>query len=97
MKVIWSERAKETARDVFLYIKSEFGERAGVDFLREIEKTSSLLQNNPHLGQLEPFLQDYTEGYRSIVVNRLTKLVYSINGQTVEIVTLWDTRREPKL
>lgn len=35
-------------------------------------------------------------GSRSIVVNRLNKIVYWINGDVIEIVDFWDTRREPK-
>ena len=33
--------------------------------------------------------------YRSIVVNRLNKIVYWINDDVIEIVDFWDTRREP--
>ena len=33
--------------------------------------------------------------YRSIVVNRLNKIVYWINNDDIEIVDFWDTRREP--
>ena len=55
-----------------------------------------LLVNNPQLGAIEPLLADLPVVYRSIVVNRLNKLVYWINEDTIEIVAFWDTRREPK-
>jgi hypothetical protein len=40
-------------------------------------------------------LANATIEYRSIVVNRLNKIVYLINNDDIEIVDFWDTRREP--
>ena len=45
---------------------------------------------------VEPLLEGTPVLYRSIVVNRLNKLVYFIEEQTIEIVAVWDTRSEPK-
>lgn len=48
------------------------------------------------LGHFEPLLSDYGQSYRSIVINRLNKLIYYIKDNTVLIAAFWDTRREPK-
>ena len=34
--------------------------------------------------------------YRSIVVNRLNKIVYRVVEDRIEIADVWDTRREPQ-
>lgn len=95
MKLIWSENARNSVREVARYICLEFGEKARQKFLKEIEQTDILLRDNPLLGRIEPLLEDCKEQYRSIVVNRLSKIIYYLNGEVIEIVALWDTRREP--
>ena len=96
MKVIWSEQARDELRHVSEYILKEFGRKPRQMFLQEVRHTASLLETNPHLGPEEPLLEETPVLYRSIVVNYLNKMVYYIHDDVVEIVALWDTRREPK-
>ena len=96
MKVVWSVQAKEDLQQTSNYIRKEFGKRSKQKFLDEVLHVASLLENNPYLGQVEPLLDEAPVEYRSIVVNHINKLVYYIHENTLEIVVLWDTRREPK-
>lgn len=96
MKVKWHPRAKTAVRQTARYIRSQFDAKSASDFVKEVYHTEKLLVNNPHLGAIEPLLSDLPVMYRSIVINRLNKLVYWINEDTIEIVACWDTRREPK-
>jgi plasmid stabilization system protein ParE len=96
MKVIWSIQAKEGLQQTSNYIRKEFGKRSKQKFLDEVLHVASLLERNPYLGQVEPLLDEAPVEYRSIVVNHINKLVYYIHESTIEIVVLWDTRREPK-
>ena len=96
MKVVWSVQAKEVLQQTSNYIRKEFGKRSKQKFLDEVLHVASLLENNPYLGQVEPLLEEAPVEYRSIVVNHINKLVYYIHNNTIEIVVLWDTRREPK-
>lgn len=96
MRVIWLRRAENALHHTEEYILREFGTRACNHFLREIEGVSYLLERMPELGHYEPILSEYKQGYRSIVINRLTKLIYYIHEDDIIIAALWDTRREPK-
>ena len=96
MKVVWSVQAKEGLQQTSNYIRNEFGKRSKQKFLDEVLHVASLLENNPFLGKVEPLLDEAPVEYRSIVVNHINKLVYYIHESTIEIVVLWDTRREPK-
>ena len=96
MKVIWSIQAKECLQKTSNYIRKEVGKRSKQKFLDEVLHAASLLENNPYLGQVEPLLDEALVEYRSIIVNHINKLVYYIHDNTIEIVVLWDTRREPK-
>ena len=96
MKVVWSLQAKENLQQTSNYIRREFGKKSKQKFLDEVLHVASLLESNPYIGQVEPLLDEASVEYRSIVVNHINKLVYYIHENTLEIVVLWDTRREPK-
>ena len=53
------------------------------------------LASHPHLGAVEPLLAARKVAYRNLVIHRHYKLIYSIDNDTVRIVALWDTRRNP--
>ena len=57
---------------------------------------AELLGEQPYMGKIEPYLAHRPVKYRSIVVNRLNKIVYRIDDDAIRIVAFWDTRREPK-
>lgn len=96
MKIKWHVKAKTAVHQTASYIRNKFDAKSASDFVKEVYYTEKLLENNPHLGAVEPLLSDLPVMYRSIVVNRLNKLVYWINEDTIEIVAFWDTRREPR-
>ena len=96
MKVVWSVQAKEGLQQTSNYIRNEFGKRSKQKFLDEVLHVASLLENNPYLGKVESLLDEAEVEYRSVVINHINKLVYFIHENTLEIVVLWDTRREPK-
>ena len=89
-------QAKDALRATAQYIRLTFGQRARNEFMSEVRHTSQLLGTNPRLGKAEPLLAERTIMYRSIVVQRLNKIVYSIQDDHVEVVDFWDVRREPK-
>ena len=96
MKVKWAPNAKNQLRHTAKYIRGEFGLKAQREFLQEVHSTNFLLSENPHLGPVEPLLVGAPTVYRSIVVQRLNKIVYYLTGDHIEVVAFWDVRREPK-
>lgn len=95
MRLIVDDVAKQKIRQTARYIQKKFGKKARLDFRNEISHVAKLLRDNPCLGPTEPYLADAPVTYRSIVVNRLNKMVYWINDDVIEIVDFWDTRRDP--
>lgn len=96
MNVKWFLGAKVAMRQTARYIRGQFGNRSSQEFLRKVMHTEQLLREHPHLGPLEPLLADMTKTYRSIVIQKVNKLVYYIEGDTIHIADFWDVRREPK-
>lgn len=96
MRVVWTPLAKSQRRKTALYIYREFGRRSSDVFVDQIHHCATLLADSPYMGHPEPLLSNRAALYRSIVVNRLNKIVYRIDGDVLTIVALWDTRREPQ-
>lgn len=96
MIVKWFPDAKYVMKQTASYIQTQFGEISCKVFLREVVRTEKLLRENPHLGSVEPLLSDLPKTYRSIVVQKLNKIVYYVEDNTIYIVDFWDVRREPR-
>ena len=96
MRVRWNDWSKKQLRKTANYIGKEFGGTAKRDFLQEMKHTNELLGDNPNMGPVEVYLLDLPSTYRSIVVRHHNKIVYRVVDDHIEVVALWDTRREPK-
>ena len=96
MKICWSYKAQKQQDAAADYISKEFGGLALREFYQKIEKVESELVEFPKMGKIEPLLAHRSKEYRSIVLTKKNKLVYTINKDCVYVHAIWDTRREPK-
>ncbi len=96
MKTKWTPLAKKQWKATARYILRMFGKQTKDSFMEEVRQTAELLGEQPYMGKIEPYLAHRPVKYRSIVVNRLNKIVYRIDDDAIRIVAFWDTRREPK-
>lgn len=96
MKVIWHKQASTALRKTAAYIRKRFGLQVRENFRNEVDHVQMLLTNNPYMGSEEPLLADRTIEYRSFVINKLNKIVYYVEGDTIHIADFWDTRKEPQ-
>ena len=95
-KVIWHEQASTVLRKTAAFIRKRFGLQVRQNFRNEVNHVQMLLMDNPYMGSEEPLLADLPIEYRSFVINKLNKIVYYVEGDTIHIADFWDTRREPK-
>ena len=95
MKAILTNAAKQQIRQTAKYVLKQFGKRRKDKFLQEVRHARFLIADNPNMGSIEPLLVKHTTTYRSLVVNKLNKIVYYIDNDIIYIVDFWDTRREP--
>ena len=95
LKVIWQTQAREALRQTAVYIRKHFGLHVRENFRNEVDHVQALLQSNPYMGNEESLLSDCPKKYRSFVINKLNKIVYYIEDDTIHIAAFWDTRREP--
>jgi plasmid stabilization system protein ParE len=96
MEVKWTMLAKDALRDTAAYIRREYGQQIRQKFMLDVKHTNKLIGGNPNIGKKEPALSNRTIEYRSIVVNRLNKIVYYVDNECVQVADFWDCRRNPE-
>jgi plasmid stabilization system protein ParE len=97
MRIKWEKIALEQLDQVADYIYDNFGEKRESIFQEQVRHTTKLLESNPYMGALDPLLRGRFQSYRSVLVNRLNKMVYFVDekAEIIHIAAFWDCRREP--
>ena len=89
--IIISKRAEENLDKILSYLKSEWNESVKNSFLEKFKKLLSLLSVNPYMCQI------FSEKrkIRRCLITKQNALYYRIADNTVQIITIHDTRRNP--
>lgn len=96
MKCKWTRRAEKEYESIVRYICNEFGKKTAYDFIASIEYWDERISKYPEIGAPEPLLTDRQKfTYRSYIVSKHNKFIYTINNEEVTIVDIWDMRRHP--
>ena len=96
MDIVWADEAFQRWCEAADYILRQHGIRAVEKFQKDTEEWEDSLSANPQIGKVEPWLANRDKLYRGVVINKLNKLIYYIEKDTIIIADFWDTRREPK-
>jgi plasmid stabilization system protein ParE len=94
-KIAWSKRAERAYGQIIDYVADEFGTTRAKRYATEVYKAVSKLPDNPNLGQIEPLLEGSKYEFRRLVIGHLTKVIYRIVEERIEIADVWDTRMNP--
>ena len=97
MRIEITDFAKSSYREISSYIQERFGITSFLRFEQEVKETGNALLRFPNLGKCEPLLAHRPHGMRSIVIGRLTKMIYYIDGDVIYVVDFWSTRRNPDI
>ncbi len=96
MKTEWADQVSIELGRILFFVNINYGTKTGTKFLKQINKNVKLLSENPYLGKIETLLDNRKQGFRSLVVNRLNKIIYYIENDTLYIADIWDTRKNPE-
>lgn len=94
MKVIWSDFASDTLKDIYDYYKEVASESIARKIKENIFIATRQLINHPESGQIEETLSQLEEGHRYLVNNNY-KIVYKKVKEGVLITDVFDTRQNP--
>ncbi len=96
MEIIWDYEALDDLEDILCYIEVKFSMKEARFFRKQVVHVTQKLCEFPFLGKIEPLLEDFEAmELRSILVDRLCKLIYTVMNNNVFIIALWDTRHNP--
>ncbi len=94
MKVIWSNFASKTLRDIYDYYKEIAGEKTAKKIKDNILKSTKQLLLYPKSGQIEETLKYLEEGHRYLVKNKY-KVIYKNVEEGILITDVFDLRQDP--
>lgn len=95
MEIKWTSNSLEDLYEIYqFYLYKD--ERAANAIFNEIVDRSVILGSFPKIAPVEQLLMGYIPIHRSLVVYRgMFKVVYYIEGDSVNIAAVWDCRRSP--
>ena len=96
MRIEWNDNAERQKDCIADYIFERFGYDRMRQYLDEVEHTTKQICDYPNLGSIDPLFSERGNVYRSVIVDRLSKLVYYVKEDTIRIAAFWDCRQEPQ-
>ena len=94
MKILWSDFASETLKDIFQYHKKVAGKNIAQKLKDNIFQSTKQLIKYPNSGQSEESLAELKEGHRYLV-SKNYKIVYKKVKEGILISDIFDTRQDP--
>jgi plasmid stabilization system protein ParE len=91
-KIFWSENALEELANTIKYLEENFSEKELIKLAENIEKTSKLLSKNPFIFQST----SSSKNIRRAVVLSFNSIFYRINDESIEILSFFANRQNPK-
>ena len=95
MKIIWSDFASMTLKDIYNYHKSIAGTPIARKIKENIFAATKHLAKFPESGQIENSLNEMNEGHRYLVDGNY-KIIYKKISEGILITDVFDTRQDPK-
>ncbi|MBL7951971.1 MAG: type II toxin-antitoxin system RelE/ParE family toxin [Flavobacteriales bacterium] len=94
MKVVVAEKAWFDLDLALGHVLDRFGPVVALRVERDVLEAIRLIAKYPKGGQLEPWLEHLKMGHRRVIVGPL-KIIYRIEGSTVFIPEIFDSRQRP--
>ena len=94
MKVIWTDFASTTLKDIFHYHKEVAGKNIAQEVKNKIFNSTKQLIKYPTSGQIEDSLKQLEEGHRYLIVGDY-KVIYKGVEEGILITDIFDTRQDP--
>ena len=92
----WSKRAEKSYGKIIDYVAAEFGKTRAKRYIATVYAEVNKLGTNPKMGQSEPLLEGARYDFRRLVIEDLTKIIYRVTDDSIEIADVWDVRQDPK-
>jgi len=91
-RIFWTDFALEELEKTIEYLKENFSEKELKNLAESIEENLILISKNPNLYQVSEAKKDL----RRIVILRYNSLYYRIKNDTIEIISFFSNRQNPR-
>ena len=91
-EIKWTDNALKELAETYKYLKDNWSERELKKLSIEIEKILKLISQNPNLFQKSPSKKDI----RRAVVLKFSSIYYRKNNGTIEILSFFSNRKNPR-
>ncbi len=94
MLIKWSYSAEKDLEIIFQFYLKTSNNKVAKQIVNDIIYASNTLKLGLYLGQIEPLLSHYEEGFRYLICNH-NKIIYIIKDDYILITHVFDSRRNP--
>ncbi len=91
-KILWSDSALAELKRIIFYLEENWREKEISKFSRELENAIKLMTDSPTFFQIAISHQNL----RRAVIGKHNTLYYRINGDSIEIISLFSHRQNPE-
>ena len=92
MRVFWSQLAEDTYFDNLEYLFENWSQTVVLDFIKEVEETMNLLEDNPDIFRWWDSKKHFKVGY----INKHISFYYSFNKQVIQVHFFWSKHKDPE-
>ncbi|PIQ21199.1 MAG: hypothetical protein COW65_10595 [Cytophagales bacterium CG18_big_fil_WC_8_21_14_2_50_42_9] len=90
-KIVWTNKALANLDNIIQYLTNNWTEKEISKFFRKLDRRINIISQRP---LLYPLTSNRKNVRRSVLTTQVT-IYYRINKQVVEILTLFDNRKNP--
>ena len=95
-EIVWSNQAEIAYGHIIDRIAERFGVARAQQYTREVDSEVRLLMRFPDHGSDEPLLKGSKVPFKRLIIGGLTKVIYHVGEDRIEIADVWDTRMNPE-
>ena len=90
--IIWSENAFKGLAEIIAYIENKFSENDVKKFVNLFDEHIEIIKISPKIFPLS----HKSKSIRKATVAKLTSIFYSIDGDNIYLLSIFDNRKNPK-
>lgn len=92
MRIFFTKNAQRNFENIQIYLEHTWGAKIKDKFVIKVRHVLELLEQHPKLGTKENENKDLY----GLLIHRHTKMFYRIKNNKISILSLFDTRQNPK-
>ena len=90
-KVVWSPKAQESFFEIIDYLDNNWSPEVKENFINKTKTLIERISKRPY-----SYRASIAPKFHEVLITKQNLLIYRIVQETVQVVIIWDTRKNPK-